>query len=185
MSKQQQYHAQKWTIDPPSYSHVTLALQPSPPAAAAEPPPSSLVPLPPRPCFPCFPPFPLSRFHFYSRGRPPPRLPAGMAASPKPPKVVPPRRDATGVARRTIGRDHWKVDCPAKLCSQCQGRGHTADVWPVSAEKRCNRCKGPGHAADICPSSEKEAVLAVSNDDSDDGTVQSVYSHDALGRVHD
>ena len=81
-------------------------------------------------------------------------------------------------------KGHWRADC-TELCSRCQGRGHTADVWPVSAEKRCNRCKGPGHAADICPSSEKEAVLAVSNDDSDDGTVQSVYSHDALGRVHD
>ena len=33
-----------------------------------------------------------------------PRLPAAMAAASKPPKVVPPRRDATGVARRAIGR---------------------------------------------------------------------------------
>ena len=29
-----------------------------------------------------------------------PRLPAAIAAAPKPPKVVTPRRDATGVARR-------------------------------------------------------------------------------------
>ena len=33
-----------------------------------------------------------------------PRLPGAMAAAPKPPKVVTPRRDATGVARRAIGR---------------------------------------------------------------------------------
>ena len=33
-----------------------------------------------------------------------PRLPVAMAAAPMPPKVVPPRRDATGVARRAIGR---------------------------------------------------------------------------------
>ena len=33
-----------------------------------------------------------------------PRLPAAIAAAPKPPKVVTPRRDATGVARRAIGR---------------------------------------------------------------------------------
>ena len=32
-----------------------------------------------------------------------PRLPAAIASAPKPPKVVPPRRDATGVARRAIG----------------------------------------------------------------------------------
>ena len=32
-----------------------------------------------------------------------PRLPAAMIAAPKPPKVVPPRRDATNVARRAIG----------------------------------------------------------------------------------
>ena len=32
-----------------------------------------------------------------------PRLPAAMAAAPKPPKVVPPRSDATYVARRVIG----------------------------------------------------------------------------------
>ena len=32
-----------------------------------------------------------------------PRLPAVMAASPKPPMVVPLRSDATGVARRAIG----------------------------------------------------------------------------------
>ena len=38
-------------------------------------------------------------------------------------------------------KGHWRADC-TELCSRCQGRGHTADVWPVSAEKRCNRCKG-------------------------------------------
>ena len=32
-----------------------------------------------------------------------PRLPAAMAAAPNPPKVVPPRRDATGVEIRVIG----------------------------------------------------------------------------------
>ena len=32
-----------------------------------------------------------------------PRLPAAMAPEPKPAKVVPPRRDATGVARRAFG----------------------------------------------------------------------------------
>ena len=68
-------------------------------------------------------------------------------------------------------KDHWKADCTAKLCSRCQGRAHTADACPVSAEKRCNRCNGRGHAADVCPSSKEEAVLAVSNNDCDDGTV--------------
>ena len=33
-----------------------------------------------------------------------PRLPAAVAAAPKPPKVVPPRRDATGVASGAVGR---------------------------------------------------------------------------------
>ena len=39
---------------------MALALLPSPPAAAADPPPTSLVPLPPRPWFPRRPPFPCS-----------------------------------------------------------------------------------------------------------------------------
>ena len=51
-------------------------------------------------------------------------------------------------------KGHWRADCTEELCSRCQGRGHTADVCPASAEKRCSRCKGRGHAADIFPSSK-------------------------------
>ena len=83
-------------------------------------------------------------------------------------------------------KDHWKADCTAKLCSRCQGRAHTADACPVSAEKRCNRCNGRGHAADVCPSSKEEAVLAVSNNDCDDGTVQaSVINAEEAGECSD
>ena len=42
-----------------------------------------------------------------------PRLPAAIAAAPKPPKVVTPRRDATGVARRAIGRPTARRSCAA------------------------------------------------------------------------
>ena len=67
-------------------------------------------------------------------------------------------------------KGHWRADCTEELCNRCQGR--TANVCPASAEKRCSRCNGRGHAADICPSPKDEAVLAMSNDDDDDGTVQ-------------
>ena len=53
-----------------------------------------------------------------------------------------------------------------------QGREHAVKVCPASAEKRCSRCNRRGHVADVCPSSKEEAVLAVSNDDGDDGTVK-------------
>ena len=111
-----------------------------------------------------------------------PRLPVALAAAPKPPKVVPPRRDATGVARRAI----WKADCTEELCSRCQGRGRAADVCPASAEKRCSRCNGRGHAADVCPSSNEEAVLAVSSDDGDEDTVQaSAFKTEEAGEYGD
>ena len=69
-------------------------------------------------------------------------------------------------------KGHWRADCTEELCSRCQGREHAVKVCPASAEKRCSRRNGWGHAADICPSSKKDAVLAVLNDDGDDGTVQ-------------
>ena len=92
---------------------------------------------------------------------------------------------------RSGKKGHWKADCTEELCSRCQGRGHAANVCPACAEKRCSRCNGRVHAADICPSSKEEAVLAVSNDDVDDGTVQASASKaeeagecsDALSRM--
>ena len=83
-------------------------------------------------------------------------------------------------------KGHWKADCTEDLCSRCQGRGHAADVCPASAEMRCSRCNGRGHAADMCPSSKEEGVLAVSNDDGDDGTVQaSAFKAEEAGECSD
>ena len=89
-------------------------------------------------------------------------------------------------------KDHLKADCASKLCSRCQGRGHTADVCPMSTEKRCNRCNGRGHAVDAYPSSKEEAVLAVSSevgamdDDGDDGaTYASALKAEETGECSD
>ena len=42
------------------------------------------------------------------------------------------------------------------------------------------------HAADICPSSKEEAVLAVSSDDGDEGTVQaSAFKAEEAGEYGD
>ena len=45
----------------------------------------------------------------------------------------------------------WRLDCTEELCSRCHGRGRTADA---------------------CPSSKEEAVLVVSDDGSDDDTIE-------------
>ena len=66
----------------------------------------------------------------------------------------------------------YRADCTEELLSRCQGRGHTVNVFPASAEKRCSRCNGRGHTADACPATKEEEVLAASNDNCGDDTVQ-------------
>ena len=46
---------------------------------------------------------------------------------------------------------HWRVDCTEELYSRYHGRGH---------------------AADVCPLSKDEAVLAASDEGNDDDTVE-------------
>ena len=64
-----------------------------------------------------------------------PPLPLATAAAPEPPKVVPPRRDATGAARRAIGRptarrNHvaYDKDCRTLLMSAPRRRRSDAAV---------------------------------------------------------
>ena len=52
-------------------------------------------------------------------------------------------------------KGHWRIDCTEELCSRCHGRGQ---------------------AAGVCPTSEEEAVLTASDDDSGDDTVQASAS---------
>ena len=87
---------------------------------------------------------------------------------------------------RCDNKGHWTAGCTEELCSRCQGRGYAVDVCPASAEKRCSRCNGRGHAADVYTSSKEEAVLAVSNDDGDEGTVQvSAFTAEEAGEYGD
>ena len=48
-------------------------------------------------------------------------------------------------------KGYWRVDCTEKLCSRCHGRGH---------------------AADVCPTPKDGAVLAASDDNVVDDTVE-------------
>ena len=118
-----------------------------------------------------------------------PRLPAAMAAASKPPKVVPPRRDATGVARRAIGRPTAR----RSYAADAKDGGTLPMSAPRPRRSDATVATDGGTLLISAPRRKKKLCWRCRNDDGDDGTVQAsaFMAEDAdecsndLGRLED